>query len=152
MERLEITAMTYGPFGVAHLNGKTVLTPNVAPGDRVEAEITATRRDYATARPVRLLRPGVARREPRCRYLPRCGGCDWQQIEYHAQVRIKAELMAAEFRRALGVELDPKGLVAAADAEFAYRSRVRLKVDRDGAIGYHELGSNRLVAITDCAV
>jgi 23S rRNA (uracil1939-C5)-methyltransferase len=152
MERLEITAMTYGPFGVAHLNGKTVLTPNVAPGDRVEAEITSTRRDYAMARPVRLLRAGVERREPRCRYLPRCGGCDWQQIAYHAQVRIKAELMAAEFRRALGVELDPKGLVAAADAEFAYRSRVRLKIDRDGAIGYHELGSNRLVAITECAV
>ena len=144
--------MTYGPFGVAHLNGKTVLTPNVAPGDRVEVEITSTRRDYAVARPVRLLSAGVERREPPCRYLPRCGGCDWQQIEYRAQVRIKADLMAAEFRRALGVELDPKGLVAAADADFAYRSRVRMKIDRDGAIGYHELGSNRLVAIADCAV
>jgi 23S rRNA (uracil1939-C5)-methyltransferase len=152
MEQLEISAMTYGPFGVAHLNGKTVLTPNVAPGDRVEVEITSTRRDYAVARPVRLLRAGAERREPPCRYLPRCGGCDWQQIEYHAQVRIKAELIAAEFRRALGVELDPKGLVAAADAEFAYRSRVRLKIDRDGAIGYHEFGSNRFVAIADCAV
>jgi len=144
--------MTYGPFGIAHLNGKTVLTPSVAPGDHVEVEITSTRRDYAVARPVRLLRAGAERREPPCRYLPRCGGCDWQQIEYHVQVRIKADLMAAEFRRALGVELDPKDLVAAADAEFAYRSRVRLKIDRDGAIGYHELGSNRLVAIADCAV
>ncbi len=144
--------MTYGPFGVAHLNGKTVLTPNVAPGDQVEAEITSTRRDYAVARPVRLLRAGVDRREPRCRYLPTCGGCDWQQIEYSAQVGIKAELTVAEFGRAFGVELDPIGLIEPADAEFAYRSRVRLKIDREGAIGYHELGSNRLVAIADCAV
>src|SRR5437870_5804136 len=138
MERLEISAMTFGPFGIAQREGKTVLIPNVAPGDLVEAEITSMRRDYATARSIRLVHPGLAHREPRCRYLPRCGGCDWQQIEYGAQIRIKSELIAAEFRRALGVQIDSKGLVAAAETEFAYRSRMRLKVGRDGAVGYHE--------------
>jgi 23S rRNA (uracil1939-C5)-methyltransferase len=110
------------------------------------------RRDYAIARPVRLIEAGPDRREPPCRYLPRCGGCDWQQINYGAQVRIKSELLAAEFRRVFGRELDPDGLVEPAAAEFGYRSRVRLKTGSDGAIGYHEFGSKRLVTIDGCAV
>jgi 23S rRNA (uracil1939-C5)-methyltransferase len=152
MERLEITAMSSGPFGIAQAQGKAILIPNVAPGDLVEAEITSAHRDYSVARPMRLLRAGSERRDPRCPYLPRCGGCDWQQISYRAQVRTKGELIAAEFRRALGVELDPNGLVDPAEAEFGYRSRVRLKTGRAGVIGYHELGSNRLVDISECVV
>src|SRR2546429_27345 len=144
MGRLEISTISFGPFGIAHHAGKTVLVPNVAPGDLIDAELTSTHRDYATARPVRLLRAGEARRPPPCRFLPRCGGCDWQQIEYGAQIRIKTDLLVAEFRRGLGVDLDPDGLIEPATAEFGYRSRVRLKSDRNGTIGYHELGSNRL--------
>jgi len=48
--------------------------------------------------------------------------------------------------------IDPAGLVEAAPSEFGYRSRVRLKAGRDGALGYHEAGSNRLVAIRRCMV
>ena len=89
---------------------------------------------------------------PPCRFVPRCGGCDWQHLEYAAQVRIKAELIAAEFKRALGVELDPAGLVEPSPAEFGYRARIRLKTGRDGTLGYHAAGSNNLVAIDRCMV
>src|SRR5271163_372396 len=105
MEQFSISRMTFGPYGVGHLNGTRVLTPNVAPGDLIEAEITGQHRGHATARALRLLRLGPDRREPTCAYLPRCGGCDWQQIAYPAQIKLKAELLAAEFRRGLGVEL-----------------------------------------------
>src|SRR4029077_12741387 len=141
---LEITAMTLGPYGVAHLDGKAVMVPNAAPGDLLDAHVEVQRRDHAIARIERILRPGSDRREPPCRFLPRCGGCDWQQIDYDAQVALKAELIAAEFHRVLGVELDPQGLVEAAPAEFAYRSRTRFKTD-GARVGFHETGSNSIV-------
>jgi len=152
MERFEIGTMSFGPYGIARAGGKTILIPEVAPGDVVEAEVVAARRDYTIARPVQLVQPGPDRREALCRYRPQCGGCDWQQIHYSAQVRIKADLLVAEFRRSFGVELDPVGLVEPATTEFAYRSRVRLKVSAEGSIGYHQLGSNRLVPIAECPV
>ncbi len=152
MERFEIGTMSFGPYGIAHAEGKTILIPDVAPGDLIEAEVVSARRDYTIARAVRLLTPGPERREARCRYRPRCGGCDWQQISYTAQVQIKADLLAAEFRRNFGVELRPEGLVELAENAFGYRSRVRLKVSPEGAIGYHELGSNRLVPVAECPV
>ena len=90
MKRFEIRAMTFGPYGLGHLDGKTVMAPNVAPGDLVETTITGEHRDYALAGPPRVIHPGRDRREPPCIYLPRCGGCDWQQISYAAQLRLKA--------------------------------------------------------------
>ncbi|HLW70214.1 MAG TPA: methyltransferase domain-containing protein [Candidatus Binataceae bacterium] len=152
MKRFEISAMTLGPYGLGHLDGKIVMTPNVAPGDLVEAAITDDRRDYALAGAPRVIHPGPDRREPPCIYLPRCGGCDWQQIIYAAQIRLKAELLAAEFRRAFAIDLDPRELVLPAPAEFAYRARVRLMVGRDGALGFHELQSNHLVPVERCLV
>ena len=81
-----------------------------------------------------------------------CGGCDWQQIAYPAQIRLKAELFAAEFRRGLGVELETHELIAPAPAEFGYRARIRIRTGPGGKVGYRELESHRLVAITRCLV
>jgi 23S rRNA (uracil1939-C5)-methyltransferase len=97
-----------------------------------------------------MVTPGAARRDPPCPYLPRCGGCDWQQIVYPEQTRLKGEAIARELERALGLELDPRSLVEPAPAEFGYRSRVRLKVGRGGTLGFHAAGTNQLVEIEAC--
>lgn len=152
MPETEINAMTLGPYGVGRIDGKTVMVPNAAPGALLEVAIRSERRDYAIARIERIIRPGAVRREPPCRFLPRCGGCDWQQIDYTAQVALKAELIAAEFRHVPGIEIDPKGLVEAAPAEFGYRSRTRFKIGAGGRVGFHEAGSNSIVEIDRCMI
>ncbi len=152
MPIVEITAMTFGPYGVGRLDGKSVMVPNAVPGDLLEVTVQSERGGYSIARTDRIVKAGAARRTPPCAFLPRCGGCDWQQIEYADQVRLKAETVAHEFRHALGVELNAASLVEPAPLEFGYRSRVRLKVGRGGAIGFHELGSNRLVEVDRCLV
>ena len=152
MPEIEITAMTFGPYGVGRLDGKTVMAPNCVPGDRLEVAIESERRDYILARPTAVIRPGPDRRPPPCPFLPRCGGCDWQAIAYPAQVRLKGEIIAAELGRALGVTLDPARLVEPAPAEFGYRSRIRLKAGPGGKLGFNQLGSNRLVEIDRCMV
>ncbi len=150
MARVEITAMTFGPFGVGRIDGKTVMVPNCAPGDLLEVEIESQRRDYAIARPVSLIRPGPSRRVTPCPFLPRCGGCDWQQIAYDGQVRLKAQMISAEIARALRIPLDPAGLVERAPEEFGYRSRIRFKVAPGGRLGFNQLGTNTIVEIDHC--
>ncbi len=152
MPEIDIDSMSFGPYGIGRLDGQTVMVPNVAPGDRLSVTIVSQRRDFALARTERVIAPGPARRMPPCSYLPRCGGCDWQQIDYTEQLRIKGELISRELGRALDVEIDPRGLVEPAPAEFGYRSRIRLKVSAHGALGFFELGSNRIVEIERCLV
>jgi 23S rRNA (uracil1939-C5)-methyltransferase len=143
--------MTFGPYAIARVDGKAVLIPAAMPGDVVEIETQSQMRDYAMARVVRIIEPAPHRREPPCPYAATCGGCDWQQIQYEAQARLKGQVLAAAFRP-LNIELDPDGLVAAAPTEFGYRSRVRLKTGPGGRIGFYHLRSNSLVEIEACLV
>lgn len=152
MPQLEIEAMTLGPFGIGHVAGKAVMVPNAVPGDVLEVRLMSERRDYAMGELQRVLRPGAERRIPPCRFLPRCGGCDWQQLSYRGQLALKARLLAAELGRALGVDLEAEDLVEPAPAEFGYRSRIRLQVGAGGRLGFFELGGKRLVDVDRCLV
>ena len=152
MAQVEITAMTFGPYGVGRLDGKAVMVPHAAPGDLLEVTVVRERAGYLIARAERVLKAGAARRTPPCPYLPRCGGCDWQQIAYPEQARFKAEVIAATLNHALGLELDPTTLIEPAPAEFGYRARIRYQTGRGGRLGFYEAGSRRLVEVDHCMV
>jgi 23S rRNA (uracil1939-C5)-methyltransferase len=148
--QVEIEEMTLGPYGVGHLDGKALLVANSAPGDVLQVSVSDARRDYSVALLEKIVSPGPSRRVAPCPFLPRCGGCDWQQITYRDQAAAKGRLIAAQLRHALSLELDPRDLVVPAPAEFGYRSRLRLKARNQGALGFFELGSNRFVAVDRC--
>jgi 23S rRNA (uracil1939-C5)-methyltransferase len=152
MPTVEISDLTLGPWGVGRIDGKAIMVPHSAPGDLLEVAIESERSAYAIGRLESVIRAGRERRVPPCPFLPRCGGCDWQQLEYTAQVAAKARLVAAEFARVLGVELPADGLVEPAPEEFGYRARVRFKVGAGGQVGFHEAASNRIVAVDRCLV
>jgi len=152
MTEIEISAMTFGAFGVGRIGGKAVMVPGAVVGDLLEVEIVSERRDYSVAKIREVVRASAERRVAPCPYLPRCGGCDWQHIEYGAQVRFKGEVVARELGHALGIEIDPGGLVEVAQAEFGYRSRIRLRVGAKGALGFYETASNTIVEIDSCMV
>ena len=152
MAEIEISAMTFGAFGVGRIGGKAVMVPGAVVGDRLDVEIVSERRDYSVAKIREVVRASAERRVAPCPYLPRCGGCDWQHIEYQAQVRFKGEVVARELSHALGIEIDPAGLVEQAPAEFGYRSRIRLRVGAKGALGFYEAASNTIVEIDSCMV
>ena len=149
--QIEIDDMTMGPYGIGRLEGKAILVANSAPGDLLQVSITESHRDYSVAALDSIMRPGPSRRPSPCVFLPRCGGCDWQQIGYPEQTAAKGRLIAAQLKRALGLELDPRGLVMTAPAEFGYRSRLRLQV-KGIRLGFFEAGSNRLVEVDRCLV
>jgi 23S rRNA (uracil1939-C5)-methyltransferase len=151
MPEIEVSAMTFGPYAVARVDGRTLMVPNAAPGDRLEVAITSRRGDLSFAYVERIIEAGRDRRVPPCPFLPQCGGCDWQHLNYAAQLRAKAELIAAGLRRA-NIDVDAENLIASAPVEFGYRSRIRLKVGRDGQLGFHKLGTNELVEIDRCIV
>jgi 23S rRNA (uracil1939-C5)-methyltransferase len=152
MPEIEISAMTFGPFGVGREDGKAVMVPGAVAGDRLDIEIISVRRDYAVAKINQVIRASAERRAAPCPYLPQCGGCDWQHIDYGAQVRFKGEIVARELSHALGIEVDPVGLVESAPAEFGYRSRIRLRVGTKGVLGFLSAGSNTIVEIDSCMV
>jgi 23S rRNA (uracil1939-C5)-methyltransferase len=152
MSTIEISAMTFGPFGVGHLDGKAVMVAHAAPGDVLEVETRENRRDYAIAELREIISPAPARRMAPCPYLPRCGGCDWQHLRYPVQLQWKANVVATTLNRALDLKLDPSDLIEAAPEEFGYRARVRFKCGPHGVLGFRAFGSSELVEVDSCMV
>jgi 23S rRNA (uracil1939-C5)-methyltransferase len=145
-----VEKLVYGGDGLARLDGRVVLTPLVAPGERVRAASEKERSGLIHARTLEVIEPSPARVEPHCPYFGRCGGCHYQHLDYATQVEAKRAILAEELRR-LG-KVEPPAEIAAITAEpWGYRNRVQLHVE-NGRLGYRERASRKLCAIGRCPI
>jgi len=146
--RVTTRGMSYGPHAVADLNGKVLFVRGAAPAEEVEVSIREERRNFAYAEVVSVLRPSGVRRQPPCLYLPRCGGCPWQHLDYAAQLAAKETIVREQLRRLAGIEASLAPIIAS-PREYGYRQRLKLRVQA-GAVGFHAAASHTLVSLDHC--
>jgi 23S rRNA (uracil1939-C5)-methyltransferase len=150
---VEIERILPGGMGLAHAAGKTIFVALAAPGDRLRVTIDRQQGNVSFASIKEILEPSNVRVEPPCPYFGRCGGCDFQQMTYEAQLEAKAEMIRDCLHRIARVETPPEIVVQASPKEWRYRARATWQVDRDEErIGYYERASRRVCDVVDCAV
>jgi len=150
---VEIERIVPGGFGLAHAAGLTLFVSLAAPGDMLRVRIDRVQGAVGFASIVEILKPSTVRVEPPCPYFGRCGGCDFQQLTYEAQLAAKVEIIRDCLRRI--AKLEPRGEIAITPSvnQWLYRSRATWQVDSDTRqIGYYERGTNRVCDIEYCAV
>jgi 23S rRNA (uracil1939-C5)-methyltransferase len=150
---LTIESLAYGVFGVARTAEGVVFVPETAPGDVVRARVVAGRGGHREAEAVQILRPSPARRAAPCRYLPECGGCPWQHVDYPAQLAAKEASLRDALVRIGGfpaAQLDVRPILPS--PEWAYRHRVTLRVGGEHRLGFYRHRSHRLVEIEECLI
>jgi 23S rRNA (uracil1939-C5)-methyltransferase len=138
--------------GVGRLDGKAVMVPNTAPGDRISARIVESKERYATAELARVVALSPLRQTPPCPYVSDCGGCSWQHLRYDAQLKAKQRSVDDALRRIgklSGYELRP---IIASPQEYHYRRRIRLQCDERKQLGFYQSSSHRLVQIERCLI
>ncbi|MBR0355276.1 MAG: 23S rRNA (uracil(1939)-C(5))-methyltransferase RlmD [Oscillospiraceae bacterium] len=75
--------------GVCRIDGRAVFVPGTIVGEAWEIRILKVTNTAVYARGERLLSPSPERRESRCPYYPRCGGCDLRHMSYGEELRFK---------------------------------------------------------------
>ena len=111
-------------------------SPAALPGDRVRAELTKAKRDYAEARAVELLEPSPDRVADRCVHGGEpCPGAPWQGLPYERQLAEKQEQVDDALRRLGGLEgfeLEP---IEPAVEQWRYRNKLEYSFgERDGEL------------------
>ena len=142
-----------GGFGLGHAEGKTVMVALAAPGDRLLVRVDREKGTVCFASIVEILEPSPHRIEPPCPYFGRCGGCDFQQLSYQAQLDAKVEIIKDCLHRIGRIENVPAFQITPAPNQWHYRSRAQWQYDSgEKQLGYYESGSRRVCDVADCAV
>jgi len=142
-----------GGLGLAHAEGKTLMVSLAAPGDHVRVRIDRVKGNVSFASIEEIITPSPNRVEPPCPYFGRCGGCDFQQLAYQAQLDAKVETIKDCLRRLGGIENIPDFQITPAPNQWHYRSRAQWQYDAvRQRLGYFESGSRHVCDVADCAV
>jgi len=142
-----------GGFGLAHADGRTIMVALAAPGDRLRLRIDRIKGNVSFASIEEIITPSPYRVEPPCPYFGRCGGCDFQQMNYQAQLAAKAEIIRDCLRRLARIDNIPDFQVTPAPDPWHYRSRAQWQYDAvRQKLGYFESGSRNVCDVAECAV
>jgi 23S rRNA (uracil1939-C5)-methyltransferase len=156
---VQIEKLVYGGDGLARLPaddkgpGKTIFVPSVIPGETVDVTLVETRPGFARAHLNQIIDPSSERIEPGCPYFGRCGGCQYQHIDYPAQLRYKTEILRETLRRTAKLELQSDIEVHAAEPwHYRNRTRMRIQTEPTFALGYHRNASHQLLSVEHCPI
>ena len=149
---VQIERILPGGVGLAHADGKTIFVSLAAPGDRVRVRIDREQGNLVFASVAEVIDAGPDRIEPPCPYFGRCGGCDFQQLTYRAQLNAKANIIKDCLQRIAKLETPAVDVVPSPNP-WRYRARATWQLDPElRTVGYYERGSRRVCDVADCAV
>lgn len=142
-----------GGLGLAHAAGKTIMVALAAAGDRLRVRVDKVKGNVSFASIEEIIEASPVRVEPPCPYFGRCGGCDFQQMSYQAQLAAKVEIISDCLRRIAALDPVPDIKIVAAPNQWHYRARAQWQYDaRSKLLGYFESGSRRVCDVAECAV
>ena len=85
--------------GFGRLDNFPVFVDYGAPGDIADLKIIVKKKNYARARIAKLKTPSLDRADPPCPVFGLCGACQWQHLQYSAQLKAKKSLIKEALER-----------------------------------------------------
>jgi len=154
---LAIHDLAFGGEGVGRVADFVVFVPFVIVGETVEAEITELKKNFARAKLRRVITPSPERVAPECKYFGACGGCQYQHIEYAAQLRFKHKQIADLFERVGKISPAKIAPVLPCPSPYGYRNRIMIRSQWNGpakklVIGFIRADNNFVEDIAECKI
>lgn len=138
-------------LGIVRLDGAVVFVPRAVRGETVDLKITKVMKTAAAGEIVKIHAPSPERAEPECPYYGKCGGCDFQHLTYTEELWAKRQRVQDALKRIGGTDLAVEEILGAKDPTH-YRNKSQYPVGADGAIGFYQSRSHRVVPIRRCLI
>ncbi len=154
---LTIDNLSNQGHGVGRVDNWVVFVPYTLPGERVRARIYRNEKNCSMADLVEVLVPSAQRVQPLCPVYGYCGGCQYQHLEYSAQLEWKTAQVADLLRLQAGLELPVLPAIASPQT-YGYRSKItphfhKPKDAKVGNIGFLKTGSRSEVCdVKQCPI
>ena len=141
--------------GVVKLSYGTIFVDGLFPGEEAEIEILYKRAGNYFGKVSRLFTKSDERIQPKCGVCTACGGCQFQQLSYKAQLEYKTNKVKDAFRRNYGEEVKVEPCIGM-DNPYEYRNKIQVPIGRDphGHIvsGFYRSGTHKIIPVDKCYI
>ncbi|MBP8120973.1 MAG: 23S rRNA (uracil(1939)-C(5))-methyltransferase RlmD [Burkholderiales bacterium] len=151
-----IESLDHEGRGVAHVDGKAVFVEGALPREQVEYQPSRKKKNFETAKLLRILRQSPDRTTPKCRFYEICGGCAQQHATASLQVAAKQRVLEDNLER-IGQVKPERVLPPIYASPWQYRHRARMSVHyvaKKGGVlvGFREKKSSYVADMHSCEV
>ena len=150
--KLRLRPDSWGRLGEATcvVEGHRVFVFGAIPGEEVIAEVFRERRHYVAARVLEVVEPSPHRVDPPCPYFGPCTGCQWQHVDYDAQLRYKSDAVIDALQRVGGFANPPVEAIVPSPDQLGYRNHARFTVGEHGSLGFVNRETRQHVTVDEC--
>ncbi|MEL6162230.1 MAG: 23S rRNA (uracil(1939)-C(5))-methyltransferase RlmD [Cyanobacteria bacterium J06628_3] len=156
LAEIEITDLSDTGDGVGRSAELVVFVPDTVPGDRVVVRLINVKPKYAKAKVKELLQSSPHRIKPACIVADKCGGCQWQHINYEYQLEAKLKAVIQALERIGGFTQPRVDAVITGGSSLDYRNKatypVGISTSGGVKIGYYQKSSHQIVNLNQCPV
>ena len=130
-----------------------VFTDLLLPGETGLIKIIKCRKNYLSARTLKINNICTERTVPFCPYFGKCGGCQIQNLVYSSQLALKLKRTLEKLRRIGGIEINPELLQSPLSSHYRNKCQVPFGTDSHGPIlGFYKTGTHEIVPVRDCPI
>ncbi|TAG94225.1 MAG: 23S rRNA (uracil(1939)-C(5))-methyltransferase RlmD [Oscillatoriales cyanobacterium] len=158
---IDITDLADTGDGIGRFEQLVVFVADTVPGDRVAVRLQQVKSTYATAKLETLVKSSEHRIRPNCIVADKCGGCQWQHVNYDYQLKTKQNQVIQALERIGGFTDLPCDEILAGKIDnfpqfLGYRNKATYPLARSAAgqiqAGYYQKGTHKLVNLNQCPV
>jgi 23S rRNA (uracil1939-C5)-methyltransferase len=168
LEKVMITDIGAEGNALARVDNLVVFVPMLIPGDIVDLRVIKKRKKYLEGKVIRFHEYSTDRIEPRCIHFGVCGGCKWQHLPYHHQLKYKEKQVRDNLTRIGKIELPEINPIIGSSEIFLYRNKLEYtfsdkrwltreevesgsKFEKENALGFHIPGLfDKVLDISEC--
>ena len=141
--------------GVVKSHNNIVFVDGLFPNEEADIEILYHRAGVNFGRVIKLHKLSKDRIQPRCKICTSCGGCQYQQLAYEAQLKYKTKRVKESLSRI--AKVDTKVLTCLGmDNPYNYRNKIQVPYnkDRNGKVkfGFYKENTHIIMPIKECAI
>lgn len=154
---IDINNLTNTGLGVGRDEDNWVIfVPYCIPGEKVKARIFRNHKNHSEADLVEIISHSKYRVDPSCKYYGKCGGCQYQHIQYDEQLKWKKQQVIELLKFMVGTEA-PVNDIISSPVKYNYRSKITPHFNKPkngelGAIGFQQFGRRSLIDIDHCKI
>ena len=141
--------------GVVKYHNDIVFVDGLFPGEEADIEILYHRAGVYFGKVKKLYNLSKDRIQPKCKICTSCGGCQYQQLNYQAQLISKTKRVKEALHRIAHVKQEVLPCIGM-DDPYNYRNKIQVPFNKDknGKVkfGFYKENSHIIMPIKECAI